>query len=52
MHRSPIVGSENRPENCYTVKCELAEDGGATRLPLTQVKNATQAEADAMADFP
>jgi hypothetical protein len=43
-------GSEDRPENYHTVTYELAEDGVKTRLTLTQDNNATQAEADTMAE--
>ncbi|HXR27526.1 MAG TPA: SRPBCC domain-containing protein [Candidatus Baltobacteraceae bacterium] len=49
-HWSPLGGTEDRPENYHTVTYELAGDGGNTTLTLTQDNNATQAEADAMAD--
>jgi uncharacterized protein YndB with AHSA1/START domain len=48
-HWSPLGGSEDRPENYHTVKCELAEKGGRTVLTLTQDNNPTQEEADSMA---
>jgi hypothetical protein len=43
-------GSEDAPENYHTITYELADDGGRTRLTLTQDNNATQAEADTMAE--
>ena len=49
-HWSPMGGSEDAPENYHTVTCELAGDGAQTALTLTQDNNATQAEADAMAE--
>jgi uncharacterized protein YndB with AHSA1/START domain len=49
-HWSPMGGSEDTPENYHTVTYELAEDGGKTTLTLTQDNNATQAEADNMAE--
>ena len=49
-HWSPIGGSEDTPENYHTITYELAEDGGKTTLTLTQDNNATQAEADTMAE--
>jgi uncharacterized protein YndB with AHSA1/START domain len=49
-HWSPMGGSEDAPENYHTVTDELAEDGGKTTLTLTQDNNATQAEADSMAE--
>lgn len=48
-HWSPMGGSEDRPENYHTVKCELAEKDGRTTLTLTQDNNPTQEEADSMA---
>jgi uncharacterized protein YndB with AHSA1/START domain len=35
-HYSPLMGAEDRPENYHTVTYELAVDGTATRLSLTQ----------------
>ena len=49
-HWSPIGGSEDTPENYHTITYELAEDGGKTTLTLTQDNNATQEEADKMAE--
>ena len=49
-HWSPMGGSEDRPENYHTVTYELAERGGETVLTLKQDNNASQEEADAMAD--
>jgi uncharacterized protein YndB with AHSA1/START domain len=49
-HWSPMGGTEDAPENYHTVTYELTEDGGKTTLTLTQDNNATQAEADAMAE--
>jgi uncharacterized protein YndB with AHSA1/START domain len=49
-HWSPMGGSEDKPENYHTVTDELTEDGGKTTLTLTQDNNATQAEADTMAE--
>lgn len=49
-HWSPMGGSEDRPENYHTVTYELKEDGGKTILTLTQDNNATQDEADKMAE--
>jgi uncharacterized protein YndB with AHSA1/START domain len=49
-HWSPMGGSEDRPENYHTVTYELANDGGTTRLTVTQDNNATQEDADKMAE--
>lgn len=49
-HWSPMGGSEDRPENYHTVAVDLVEDGGKTRLTLTQDNNATREEADGMAE--
>ena len=49
-HWSPLGGSEDVPENYHTVTYELGGDGDTTTLTLTQDNNATQAEADAMAE--
>jgi uncharacterized protein YndB with AHSA1/START domain len=48
-HWSPLGGSEDKPENYHTVKCELIEKDGKTTLTLTQDNNPTQDEADSMA---
>src|SRR5437016_1534433 len=49
-HWSPMGGSEDKPENYHTVTYELAERGGETALTLKQDNNASQEEADAMAE--
>ena len=48
-HRSPMGGSEDKPENYHTVTYELAGDDGKTILTLTQDNNPTKEEADKMA---
>jgi uncharacterized protein YndB with AHSA1/START domain len=48
-HWSPMGGSEDKPENYHTVTYELSGDDGKTTLALTQDNNATEAEADKMA---
>lgn len=49
-HWSPMGGSGDTPENYHTVTYELSEDGGKTTLTLTQDNNATQEDADNMAE--
>ena len=49
-HWSPMGGSQAKPENYHTVTYELAEQGGKTILALTHDNNATQEEADKMAE--
>jgi len=49
-HWSPLGGSEDKPENYHTVTCELTEQGAETVLTLIQDNNATQEEADRMAE--
>lgn len=49
-HWSPMGGSEDVPENYHTVTFKLKDDGGRTILTLIQDNNATQDEADAMAE--
>jgi uncharacterized protein YndB with AHSA1/START domain len=49
-HWSPMGGSEDKPENYHTVTYELSGDDGSTTLTLRQDNNATQAEADKMAE--
>ncbi len=49
-HWSPMGGSQDEPENYHTITYELAEQGGKTILALTQDNNATQEEADKMAE--
>lgn len=48
-HWSPMGGTEDKPENYHTVTYELAEKDTTTVLTLTQDNNASQEEADAMA---
>lgn len=49
-HWSPMGGSEDKPENYHTVTYELAGQDGETRLTLRQDNNASQEEADQMAE--
>jgi uncharacterized protein YndB with AHSA1/START domain len=49
-HWSPLGGSEDNPENYHTVTYELADRGGKTILTLKQDNNASQEEADTMAE--
>jgi uncharacterized protein YndB with AHSA1/START domain len=49
-HWSPMGGSEDKPENYHTVTFELADGGQQTVLTLKQDNNATQEEADTMAE--
>jgi uncharacterized protein YndB with AHSA1/START domain len=49
-HWSPMGGTEDRPENYHTVTYELSEQNGATVLTLKQDNNASQDEADRMAE--
>jgi uncharacterized protein YndB with AHSA1/START domain len=50
-HWSPLGGSEDKPENYHTVTYVLAgDDGKTTTLTLTQDNNASQEEADKMAN--
>jgi uncharacterized protein YndB with AHSA1/START domain len=49
-HWSPMSGSEDKPENYHTVTYELAEVDGHTVLTVGQDNNATQADADSMAE--
>ena len=49
-HWSPMGGSEDKPENYHTVTYELSGEDGSTMLTLRQDNNATQAEADKMAE--
>jgi uncharacterized protein YndB with AHSA1/START domain len=49
-HWSPLGGSEDKPENYHTVTYELADKGGQTILTLKQDNNASQEEADTMAE--
>lgn len=46
-----MSGSEdNKPENYHTVTYELTEADGHTTLTVGQDNNATQADADSMAE--
>jgi Uncharacterized conserved protein len=49
-HWSPMGGSEDKPENYHTVTYELAEQDGKTILTLKQDNNASQEEANKMAE--
>ena len=49
-HWSPMGGTEDAPQNYHTVTFELAGDGDRTTLTLTQDNNATEAEAETMAE--
>jgi uncharacterized protein YndB with AHSA1/START domain len=49
-HWSPMGGTEDRPENYHTVTYELAERDGTTILTVAQDNNASQEEADSMAE--
>ena len=49
-HWSPMGGSEDKPENYHTVTYILTEQNGKTLLTLKQDNNATQEEADKMAE--
>ena len=49
-HWSPMGGSEDKPENYHTVTSVLVGDDGETTLTLTQDNNATQEEAEKMAN--
>jgi len=49
-HWSPMGGSEDKPENYHTVTYELTGEDGKTTLTLRQDNNATQEEANKMAE--
>lgn len=49
-HWSPMGGAEDKPENYHTVTYELTGDDRKTKVTLKQDNNATQAEADKMAE--
>lgn len=49
-HWSPMGGTADEPENYHTVTYELDAQDGTTILTLKQDNNASQAEADAMAE--
>lgn len=46
---SPMLGSEDKPENYHIITIELLEDNGLTKLTLAQSNNPSQEAADAMA---
>jgi uncharacterized protein YndB with AHSA1/START domain len=45
-HFSPMSGLEDRPENYHTVTYELSQNGGKTRLTVTQDNNESPQSAD------
>ena len=49
-HWSPMGGSEDKAENYHTVTYELTGEDGKTTLTLRQDNNATQDEANNMAE--
>lgn len=49
-HWSPMGGTEDKPENYHTVTYGLDEQDGKTILSLKQDNNASQEEADNMAE--
>jgi uncharacterized protein YndB with AHSA1/START domain len=49
-HWSPMGGTEDKPENYHTVTYELKGHDGRTTLTLKQDNNATQDEANKMAE--
>jgi uncharacterized protein YndB with AHSA1/START domain len=49
-HWSPMGGTEDKPENYHTVTYELSGEDGRTTLTLKQDNNATQGEANKMAE--
>jgi uncharacterized protein YndB with AHSA1/START domain len=49
-HWSPMGGTPDKPESYHTVTYELTGDAGKTTLTLTQDNNATQDEANKMAE--
>jgi uncharacterized protein YndB with AHSA1/START domain len=49
-HWSPMGGSEDKPENYHTVTYELTGEDGKTTLTLRQDNNASQDEANKMAE--
>jgi len=44
-HFSPLGGEEDAPENYHTLTWTLEDEGGATRLTLSQDNNATEQAA-------
>jgi uncharacterized protein YndB with AHSA1/START domain len=49
-HWSPMGGTEDKPENYHTLTYELTGDDATTTLTLKQDNNATQDEANKMAE--
>lgn len=49
-HWSPIGGTADKPENYHAVTYELSGNDGKTKLTLTQDNNATEEEAETMAE--
>ena len=49
-HWSPMGGTDDTPDHYHTVSYRLAELDGRTTLTLTQDNNATQDDADRMAE--
>lgn len=48
-HWSPMAGTNDKPENYHVVTYTLSEDGGTTKLILSQGNNPSQEAADSMA---
>jgi uncharacterized protein YndB with AHSA1/START domain len=44
-HFSPLGGAEDAPENYHTIVYELEQDGGKTRVRLSQDNNPTEEQA-------
>ena len=49
-HWSPMTGTEDTPDNYHTVTYELSGQEGTTLLTVKQDNNASQEEADKMAE--
>jgi uncharacterized protein YndB with AHSA1/START domain len=45
-HYSPLSGAPDVPENYHTLTYELSEEGGSTRVALSQDKNASEEERE------
>ena len=45
-HFSPLAGLPDKPENYHTVTIELAENGAATNVTLSQDNNSTEKERE------
>lgn len=48
--QTSITISEDKPENCHVVACELTDRANQTTLTLTQSNNPTQQDADSMVE--